>query len=58
MFANAYVYQSRYSVMDTRGSSFWPGSQKKRLVIHREYLEGNFCYQCNILQREAPEMAH
>jgi len=24
----------------------------------REHLEGNFCYQCNILQREAPEMAH
>lgn len=21
------------------------------------HLEGNFCYQCNIPQREAPEMA-
>lgn len=34
--------------------------QKETSYIHpsREYLEGNFCYQCDILQREAPEMAH
>lgn len=28
--------------------------QRNVFAIHREHLEGNFCYQCNILQRERP----
>lgn len=48
----------KHGETDPRGFSFRPGPPKKHLAVHREYLEGNFCYQCNILQREAPEMAH
>lgn len=42
----------------TRSMWFLFFGQGLKRNVHREHLEGNFCYQCNILQREAPEMAH
>lgn len=44
---------------DPRGFSFRARDPERNVSPSvREYLEGNFCYQCNIPQREAPETAH